>query len=292
MDNKILHRKLIHNVAQSYTYSTDTPFTVPLHCHAEYELIYIISGQGQEFIGDSVKRYDVGDLVLIGGNVPHLHLCDTQIDKALNEKSFCNILQFPHNIFPENLAEIQEYSFINSVLEQSSYGIRFNSREVVKNVLKIMRTINRKQGIERIITLFKILDTLGKSKDTTLVSTIKSPPIERFLPTNNEPLNIIYSYLLSNFKKAITLSDIANYVKLNPTSLCRYFKQGTGKTVFDCLNEMRIEHACKLLSHSTFTISQIAYEVGFNNLSHFNKQFKNVTKQTPTEYKKYLIIEI
>lgn len=292
MDNKILHRKLIHNLAQSYTYSTDTPFTVPLHCHAEYELIYILSGQGQEFIGDSVKRYTVGDLVLIGGNVPHLHLCDTQIDKALNEKSFCDILQFPLNIFPENLAEIQEYSFINSVLEQSSYGIRFNSREVVENVLKIMRTINRKQGIERIITLFKILDTLGKSQDTTLVSTIKSHHIERFLPTNNEPLNMIYSYLLSNFKKAITLSDIATYVKLNSTSLCRYFKQGTGKTIFGCLNEMRIEHACKLLSHSNLTISQIAYEVGFNNLSHFNKQFKNVTKQTPTEYKKYLIIEI
>lgn len=46
MDKKILHRKLIHNVAQSYTYATDTPFTVPLHDHEEYELIYIISGQG------------------------------------------------------------------------------------------------------------------------------------------------------------------------------------------------------------------------------------------------------
>lgn len=287
MDKKILHRKLIHDVAQSYTYSTDIPFTVPLHCHEEYELIYIVSGQGEEFIGDSVKRYSAGDLVLIGGNVPHLHLCDSQIDKQSDEKSFCDILYFPLNIFPKCLAEIQEFSVINLLLEQSMYGVRFNSREVIESVLKIMRTINRKHGIERILMLFNILDILGKSKETTLISPVKLHPVECFLPTNNEPLNMIYSYLLSNFRNLITLSDVANLVKLNPASLCRYFKQCTGKTLFLCLNEMRVEHACKLLSHSNLTISQIAYEVGFNNLSHFNKQFKDVTKQTPTEYKKH-----
>ncbi len=285
MNENILHRKIIHDIDYSYSYSMNTPFTMPLHCHKEYELIYIASGQGQEFVGDSVKRYATGDLVLIGSNVPHLHLCDSVVNQSIKDRSICNILHFSSRIFPDNLTDIQEYSFVNLVLKQSLNGIKFNSSRLVTTVYKIMRTINNKQGIDRIITLIKILDLLGKSNDTTLVSSVAHHP-KTVLHNSNEAIDKIFTYLISNFKQQITLSDIANYVKFNPASLCRYFKHITGKTIFDCLNDIRIEHACRLLTHSNLTISQIAYEVGFNNLSHFNKRFKSVTKQTPTEYKK------
>lgn len=291
MSKNILHRKIIHEVDASYSYSSDTSFTMPLHCHEEYELISITSGQGQEFIGDSVKKYITGDLILIGSNVPHLHLCDSIIDKSIKQKSICDILHFPRNVFPDNLADIQEYSFINSILEHSLNGVKFNSSKIVSDALKMMKTINNKRGIERIMTLFKILDLLGKSKELTLISSV-THYTETILHNSNEPVDKIFTYLISNFKKVITLNDIANHVKLNPASLCRSFKQGTGKTLFNCLNEIRVEHACKLLLHSHLTISQIAYEVGFNNMSHFNKRFKGITKQTPTEYKKYLTMQI
>ena len=291
MTKNILHRKIIHEVDQSYSYSTDTPFTMPLHCHAESELIYILSGKGQAFIGDSVKNYDAGDLILIGNNTPHLHLCDSIIDKSIKQKSICEILHFPNNIFPINLSEIQEYSFVNLVLGQSLHGVKFNSQETISLVLKIMKTINKKQGIDRIIALFKILDLLGKSNDITLIS--PTPHCSNITnQKNNEPINKVFTYLTANFKEEITLNTVADYVKLNPASLCRYFKQITGKTLFEYLNSIRIEHACRLMSHSNLTISQIAYEVGFNNLSHFNKRFKLVTNQTPTEYKRHIAIQI
>lgn len=291
MTKNILHRKIIHEVDQSYSYSTDTPFTMPLHCHAEYELIYILSGKGQAFIGDSVKYYDAGDLILIGNNTPHLHLCDSIIDKSIKQKSICDILHFPNTIFPINLSEIQEYSFVNLVLGQSLHGVKFNSQETISLVLKIMKTINKKQGIDRIIALFKILDLLGKSNDITLIS--PTPHYSNITnQKNNEPINKVFTYLTTNFKEEITLNAVADYVKLNPASLCRYFKQITGKTLFEYLNSIRIEHACRLMSHSNLTISQIAYEVGFNNLSHFNKRFKLVTNQTPTEYKRHIAIQI
>ncbi len=291
MERKILYKKIVHEIAQSYSYSTNIPFTMPLHCHKEYELIYIISGHGQEFIGNYMKRYTAGDLILIGSGVPHLHLCDSIIDKQSLQKSTCDILQFPRNIFPENLVSIPEYSFINSVLEKSSYGIKFQSNGIERTVLKLLRSMNKKNGIERIISLTKILDILGKSKNITLISSIEYIP-ESFTTSQDEPINKIYTYLVSNFSKVITLKGIADYIKLNPASLCRYFKQRTGKTIFDCLNEIRIEHACNLLSNSDLTISQIAYEVGFNNLSHFNKQFKGVIGQTPTKYKNHLMIDL
>ena len=224
MTKNILHRKIIHEVDQSYSYSTDTPFTMPLHCHAEYELIYILSGNGQAFIGNSVKDYNAGDLILIGNNTPHLHLCDSIIDKSIKQKSICDILHFPNTIFPTNLSDTQEYSFVKLVLDRSLHGVKFNSQEVVLTVLKIMKTINKRQGIDRIVALFKILDLLGRSNDITLIS---PTPLcsDMTNQRNNEPINKVFTYLISNFKEEITLNAVADYVKLNPASLCRYFNR-------------------------------------------------------------------
>lgn len=64
---------------------------MPLHAHEEYELIYFVSGNGKEYIGDMVLDYNSGDLTLIGRNVPHFHLCNSYIcnDKI---RSSCRIL--------------------------------------------------------------------------------------------------------------------------------------------------------------------------------------------------------
>ena len=288
METKVLYKKIIHEVEHSFSYSSNVQFTMPLHCHNEYELIFITKGHGLEFIGDSVKEYIAGDLILIGANVPHLHLCDSVTDKSIKEKSCCEILQFPYNIFPKYIEDIQEYSSIYHVLSNSVYGIKFTSRNLIEKVLKAMKTINKQHGINRIISLFNILDLLGKSKEISLISSLKyTVPIN--YQTKNEPISKIYRYINSNFRKNITLIEIANYVKMSPASICRYFKN---KTIFEYLNEIRIEHACKLLMYSNLAISQIAYDVGFNNLSHFNKQFKVITKQTPTMYRENINLEI
>ena len=199
----------------------------------------------------------------------------------------CNILHFPRNIFPSNLADTQEYTYVELVLERSLKGVKFRSRGVIESALRIMNSINKMHGIDRVVGLLKLLDILGRSNDITSISTIPHSP-ESIFTNLNEPINRVFTYLINNFKQDITLSLVANYVKLNPSSLCRYFKQMTGKTLFACLNEIRIEHACRLLTQSQLTISQVAYEVGFNNLSHFNKQFKGVTNQTPTEFRKHI----
>lgn len=291
MRTKVLYNKIVHKVEHSFSYSSNMQFTMPLHCHSEYELIFITKGHGMEFIGDSVKEYFAGDLVLIGANVPHLHLCDSVTNKSIKEKSLCEILQFPHSIFPEHMEYIQEYSSINNILNRSSQGVKFTSKALIKNVLKIMMSINKQHGINRIISLFKILNLLGNSKDIYTFSSLKYERTYNF-QTTNEPVTKIYNYLNINFKKNVTLNEIANYVQMTPASLCRYFKHKTNNTIFEYLNKIRVEYACKLLVHSNLSISQIAYDVGFNNLSHFNKQFRIITKQTPTRYRKYICSEI
>lgn len=291
MKTKVLYKKIIHEVEHSFSYSSNIQFNMPLHCHSEYELIFITKRHGMEFVGDSVKEYATGDLILIGANVPHLHLCDSVTNKSIKEKSLCEILQFPASVFPEHMEYIQEYSYINNILNKSSQGVKFTSKTVIKDVLRIMRTINRQHGINRLLSLFKILNILGKSKEVYIFSSLKYTFMYNY-QTTNEPVSKIYNYINSNFKKDITLTDIANYVQMTPASLCRYFKNKTNKTIFEYLNKVRIEYACKLLAYSNLSIYQIAYDAGFNNLSHFNKQFRIITKQTPTNYRKYISSEI
>ena len=91
-----------------------------------------------------------------------------------------------------------------------------------------------------------------------------------------------------NYQENISLEDIARHVGMNASALCRYYKKNTGKTLFSYLSELRISYAVKLLMNKNIAISQIAYDCGYNNLSHFNRQFKGITGKTPSEYCKLL----
>lgn len=291
MKTKVLYKKIVHPAEQSFSYSANTQLTMPLHSHDDYELIYIAQGHGWEFISDSVKTYSPGDLVLIGSNVPHLHLCNSVANHTTREQTLCELLQFPSSLFPRQMDTIQEYAPICNLLHRSQQGIRFTSSEVVKKTLRMMRSINRQQGIGRITSLLNILDLLGKTQETMTVSATESD-----LHTNNPaPQEVVFrvcNYINNHFKQNISLHELAKLANMTPASLCRYFKRKTNMTLFQYLNDRRIKHACKLLAGSSLNISQIAYESGFNNLSHFNKHFKLITQQTPTLYRERLGCEI
>lgn len=281
METSILYRKILHKTGESFSYNPHYPFNMPLHLHEEYELIYIISGSGKEYIGDTVIDYNPGDLTLIGKNVPHLHLCNSHINNS-EIKSTCQLLQFPADIFPTKLSNIPELYNVHTLLSNSSLGIRFNSKETVTKIIRILNRFNQSEGVERIIKLYSILDILSKC---TNIQTISSKNMQSQILHTNDPIEKIYTYLHIHFKEAMELKKLSSYIGLNPTSICRLFKMKTGKTIITVLNEIKIEYACKLLTVSHLSNAQIAYECGFNNISYFNKVFKSITKQTPTEYK-------
>ena len=86
----------------------------------------------------------------------------------------------------------------------------------------------------------------------------------------------------------ITLTDIADLASMTEPSFCRYFKKLTSKTFVQFLNEYRLVHASKLLAEKKINITEICYESGFGNFSHFNKQFKIFTGKTPSQYRQDL----
>jgi len=133
----------------------------------------------------------------------------------------------------------------------------------------------------------RTLDRIARAQDYELLS--NQGFTNSLNNADSERINKVIDYLMDNYQREIKLDDIAELVNLNKSSFCRYFKYRTHKTFSQFLNEIRIAHACKLLVENETTISEVCYETGYNNISHFNREFKRITGLTAKAYsKKYL----
>ena len=264
-------------------------FVLPLHKHVEYEIMLFTQGSGKQFVGEGVSDYKAGDMALIGSNVPHLHLCHTKLDATSvsnpeEKASAGEAIQFRPDIFPGQMEGIPDYHLIHDLLQKSQYGIRFYDEGLFDEMLEMVREFDSSGYTSRIVCLLRMLEKLHDCQHFRLLSDTaynQANPI----PDVKEPVNKVYAYLYNHFKEKVTLGEIAKFVNQNPAALCRYFKQRTDRSIFQCLAEIRIEHACKLLTYSKMNVSQIAYESGYNSVTHFVAQFEKITKRTPSEYR-------
>ena len=128
-----------------------------------------------------------------------------------------------------------------------------------------------------------ILYRISKIKEQKLLS--KSTYELRNTEKYGKRINDIYDFVIHNYNKPITLDKAAEIANLSTTAFCRFFKERTRKSFTEFVNEVRIGEASKLLIDSDFNISQICYEVGFNNISNFNRKFKEIMNLTPKAYR-------
>jgi AraC-like DNA-binding protein len=254
------------------------------HFHPEVELVYILKGSGTQFIGDSIQHFKSGDMILVGSELPHLWRCDEQYfqkNSKLTAESI--VLHFLPNCFGENFLSIPENISIIKLLEKAKQGL-FIAGKTKQSVGQKMRELLEAKGTERIIILLQILNMISYSKDLKPISAKNYVFI--YSQKESERLNNIYQYILKNFYNEIKLETLAALAHMKPHSFCRFFKSRTKKTLSRFLLEVRVSHACKLLSETDTSISEVCYDSGFNNFSNFNRHFKEITKITPSEFRK------
>ena len=285
----ILERKIVHDMATVCSHISYPRFVLPLHKHVEYEIMLFTQGSGKQFVGEGVSDYKAGDMALIGSNVPHLHLCHTKLDttSASNPEekgSAGEAIQFRPDIFPGQMEGIPDYHLIHDLLQKSQYGICFYDEGLFDEMLEMVREFDSAGYTSRIVCLLRMLEKLHDCQHFRLLSDTAYNQAN-LIPDVKEPVNKVYAYLYNHFKEKVTLGEIAEFVNQNPAALCRYFKQRTDRSIFQCLAEIRIEHACKLLTYSKMNVSQIAYESGYNSVTHFVAQFEKITRRTPSEYR-------
>jgi len=257
-------------------------FTVPWHFHNEYEIVFIIKSFGKKFVGDSVEEFAPGDLSIYGSKLPHLYMNDQVFyrgDPDLRVNAI--VVQFPTSYFPQSQLQRTEFGSVKKLLNSASSGLTF-SAESAENGGKILQEMLRTSGMERHLLFVKLIDYLGNSESQS----IATPGYINAMNDQGEPrMAKIYKFTTRNYNRKIALEEVASVAGMNATAFCRYFRQKTGKTFAQFVNELRISYACKFLRHGNQTIAHISDEAGFNNLSNFNRQFKGFIGKSPSEYR-------
>jgi AraC-like DNA-binding protein len=265
-----------------------TPYMdYPWHYHPEFEIIYVEKSYGIRLMGNHIGNFNDGDLMFISSNLPHVWRNDKDFYKG-NKDLFVDVyvIQFLEDALMRGFFNLPEFSQIKKLFKLGQQGVLIRGNDH-KKISLLIKEVYNSSGIERLILFLKTLETIANTSEYELLSGIGFA--NSVTTEDTERINKVMSFLMDNYTQEFNLQEIADIVNLNKSSFCRYFKNRTHKTCSQFLNEIRIAHACKLLINSNMTISEICYEVGYNNISHFNRQFKLITSLTAREYvKKYL----
>ena len=252
------------------------------HYHSEVELIHFKKGEGTQFIGDNIKRFKSGDVVIVGSNLPHYwRFDDKYFTEDTQENADVRVVHFAENFWGENFLYLPENNNLKTVLEKAKRGLQIigKPRQVVAELLGQLVSSN---GSKRIILLIEALSSISDCKQLSSLSSMGFKP--DFVEAENDRINAIYEYSVKNFKGKIKLEKIAEVANISPNSFCRYFKSHTGKTYSLFLIELRVGHACKLLIENKQCIKRLCYESGFNNFTSFYKYFKIITGKSPLSF--------
>lgn len=266
-------------VVKAFDYSY---YPTPWHFHPEYEIVLVTESTGKRFIGDSITDFKAGDLAFIGPNLPHLYRNDVDYyskeTSSLRAKSI--VVHFLEQSFGRDFLSIPEMKALNYLFSKSLRGLEITGR-THETVSKKLYELCELSGLHRWLKLLEILQLLSESNELT---TISKTQVVGKNEMESERMNKVFEFVMKNFQREITITEIANEVNLAENSFSRYFSQRTRKPFITFVNEVRLSHATKLLQENKLSISEICFASGYNNLSNFNRQFKSVYKVNPLSY--------
>jgi AraC-like DNA-binding protein len=250
------------------------------HYHPEIEMVFVNGGAGKRQIGSHVSYYADGDLILIGSNLPHCGFTDTHTGNK-NE----TVIQMKPDFLGADFLKLQETKFLPLLFEKAKGGIAFgtDTKIAVGNQIEMM---DEQPPFERLFTLISILKTLENAQDYKILNAAGFSMEMQI--QDNDRINMIFNFVKDHFTEEISLQAVAEMASMTVPSFCRYFKKITKKTFTRFVNEYRVVHASKLLAEKQTSITNVSYESGFNNFSHFNKLFQEFTGKSASQYRKEL----
>ena len=258
-------------------------FDPTFHLHPEYQISYVSQGEGKRFIGNHIESFEADDMVLIGPNIPHVWKSNSiYFSKNSELSTTVTVIYFSKEIIDNKLLDNIEFKEIKQLLIKSQSGVEILGKTKEK-IKKIMLDLLDNEGFSGILSLLNILHIISTSNELSYITSASTPLISTGIEASR--LNQIYEFTLKNFNKRISLDDVASLIHMTNTSFSRYFKYRVNKSYTEFLTEIRIDYACKLLKKEVITIERVSYESGFPSVTNFNRQFKKLKEQKPSDYR-------
>lgn len=255
-------------------------FNYPLHRHRECELNFVQFGKGaRRVIGDSVEEIGDYDLVLItGADLEHVWEQGNCQSPDIREIT----IQFRPEILGYEMMEKNQFDSIAKMMEKAKHGLAFPLEAIMK-VYAILDTLTAENdGFLQLLDMLKLLYELSRFDAKSLASS-------SFANASNDNesrrVRTVKDYISEHYAEELTLEQLAGLIGMAPSSFSRFFKQRTNKTLTDYIADIRLGIAARALVDSTKNISEICYSCGFNNMSNFNRAFKNKRGMTPKEFR-------
>jgi len=253
------------------------------HYHNNYEISFITEGTGKRIVADSIEEFQPGDLVFIGSNLPHVWIAEKE-QKVLTDRTLEMVfLQFSANILFPQLLALPEFKHVKKAFELSERGIQIIG-QTLNEVSEIMLQLPYLKSFDRMNYFFRMMDIIGRSDSN--ISLASDEYMKKRFTTGNRRIGLLHEYLMTHYREEINLKKLAGLVNMAEGSLCRFFKMNVGISIFEYLNSIKIDFACKLLMDQDIGIVDVCLDSGFNNLSHFNRQFRKNTGVAPSEFRK------
>jgi len=274
---KTLIQKLPLKKDRSFIARTfETPyFETPYHQHNEYELMVIKKGHGTAFVGDFIGDYQPGDVYLHGKNLPHWFR--KKEDKMIGASM---VVQFNDDFLGEGFFDVPEMKHIRKLLDNSSRSI-FCKGKLKKSIRRQLIEMEHLGGFEKVMSLLNMLNEVSLSDEYEYVSGTVVTHSEK----DQMLINKVFEFSMNNFKRKITLQEVADLTNKSISAFGHYFKKVTKTNYINFLTQIRISHACELLKTTNLSVTEICFESGFNNWANFSKHFKAYCKTTPSKYR-------
>ncbi len=261
----------------------DHGYPTPLarwHCHDEYELHLITATSGKAFVGDWIGPFEPGHVVLCGPGLPHNWISHDLPAEGVAKRDL--VIQFQHAPIEKACQLIPELIEVLPLLERARYGIEFFG--LSQSGEEYWHKVKAARGLRRLTAFLELMTELTRWTDYRLLSSVQMRGLDN--DAELEQINAIVSRITENVAQSITAADVAAGLGMSESRFSRFFRRATGNTYTDFVNRVRINRACQLLMSSDRYITNICYEVGFNNVANFNRRFQEIKGVTPSEFRK------
>jgi AraC-like DNA-binding protein len=251
-------------------------YAMTYHWHVEYEIIRILEGQFTVSLDEKEITAGEGDIIFINSGTLHA---------GIPENCVYECIVFDMNMLMKKDSIAQKYiqDIMNHVININEF-FEYDQTEFHRTVWKLFDVMDKNTyGHQLIIQgcLYEILGIILETGDY-VTDSLQTPQNHRRILQLKQVLEVIEN----SYSSVITLEELSKAAGMSPKYFCRFFQEMTHKSPIDYLNYYRVERACFQLLNTDTSITDISYNVGFNDLSYFIKAFKKYKGITPAKYRK------
>lgn len=244
------------------------------HFHPEIEICYTLKSSGRRFVGNQISDYRELDMVLLGSNLPHGFTTSVHSSQV--------VIQMTKDFLGPEFLERPELRSLKQLFFHAKRGLEFKDA-TKQRAHKIVKQVLTSNGMLQLLFLLELLHVLAEANDVEEICS------EEYAMDFNEAqlgrIKIVYDHIMANFKEEVSIKEVADKLNISEAAFYKFIKKQTKKTYTQIINEFRTHYASKLLMNTDQNISQICFESGYNNLSYFNRKFKEIMHQTPQNFR-------